>query len=90
MVNNMKCQEKQPINPWFYIFGVIAFAIGCILFGNSIRGQSTDPISTGFGNFLMSFGTTIMVALVLAAAIILGIAYLVYWLFFKPRNPDLY
>jgi len=83
-------EKPQPTNPWFILFEVIAIAIGCILFGNYINGQFSDPTTTGFGNYLMSFGTMILLAIGLAAVIILGGIYLVYWLFYKPRYDNLY
>ncbi|MFA4860933.1 hypothetical protein [Methanoregula sp.] len=83
-------ENPQPISPWVYLFGVIAFAIGCILFGNYILGNFSDSVSTGFGNQLMAIGTTILLTLGIAAAIVLGIMYLIYWLFYKPQDVDPY
>ena len=86
----MECEQKQPTNPWFILFEVVAIALGCIFFGNYIIGSFSDPVSTGFGNMLLNFGITIMIVLVLAGAIILGVMYLIYWLFYKPRYNDPY
>jgi hypothetical protein len=83
-------QKQQSTNPWFILFVIIAIAFGCILFGNYIKGEFSDPISTGFGNVLMNVGTTIIIALTLAGTILLGIVYLIYWLFYKPRYNDPY
>jgi hypothetical protein len=81
-------EQKQTTSFWVYLFGVIAFAIGCLLFGNYIKGQFSDPVSTGFGNQLMSIGGTILLTLGIAAAIVLGIMYIVYWLFYKPGSQE--
>ena len=36
----------------------------------------------------MGIGGTILLTFGIAAAIVLGIMYLVYWLFYKPRYQD--
>ena len=74
----MKCRRQGNQNPWLVIFQITAFGIGCLLFGNYIKSQSTDPITAGLGNALMSIGTTTMLVLTLSALVVLGIAYLIY------------
>lgn len=87
----MKYNRKDKYsNPWFVLFEVIAVAICCILFGNYIKGQSSDAVSTDIGNYLMSFGTLVLIAIVFAAVTIIGILYLIYWLFYKPKDKDPY
>jgi hypothetical protein len=41
--------QKPTTNPWFVLFEVIAIAIGLLLFGNFIKGQFSEPITTGIG-----------------------------------------
>jgi NADH:ubiquinone oxidoreductase subunit 5 (subunit L)/multisubunit Na+/H+ antiporter MnhA subunit len=82
--------QKPTTNPWFVLFEVIAIAIGLLLFGNFIKGQFSEPITTGIGNYMMSLGAMILLALGIAAAIVIGVFYLIYWLFYKPRYKDPY
>ena len=86
----MSNETVQTESLWITLFKVIAIAVGCITFGLWIKGQFSDPASTGIGNYLMSIGTMILLAIGIAAAIIIGIAYLIYWLFYKPRCEDPY
>jgi hypothetical protein len=39
---------------------------------------------------MMSLGAMILLALGIAAAIVIGVLYLIYWLFYKPRYKDPY